>query len=160
MNKMKIPVIGISGFKNSGKTTLIEGLLDFFVGKGMRVAVVKHSHEPIESDREGSDTDRFFRLGASVLAYNGGSVFIKKRLKEPLALKDAIAQLGGEYDLILVEGLKGSDIDKIWLLREGEEHIDETISNVIAVLPWDGNHLTKALTAIEKLFLEKYQREL
>jgi len=157
---MKIPVIGISGFKNSGKTTLIEGLLSFFVGKGMRVAVVKHSHEPIESDREGSDTDRFFRSGASVLAYNEGSVFIKKRMEEPLALKDAIAQLGGEYDLILVEGLKSSDIDKIWLLREGEEQIDETISNVIAVLPWSENRRAEALTAIKKLFLEKYQREL
>ena len=62
--------------------------------------------------------------------------------------------------MIIVEGLKGSDIDKIWLLREGEEQIDETISNVIAVLPWGENRLTKALTAIKKLFLEKYQREL
>ncbi|MCK5270086.1 MAG: molybdopterin-guanine dinucleotide biosynthesis protein B [Sedimentisphaerales bacterium] len=157
---MKIPVIGISGFKNSGKTTLIEGLLDFFVGKGMRVAVVKHSHEPIESDREGSDTDRFFRSGASVLAYNEELVFTKKRLEEPLTIDDAIAQLGGKYDLILVEGLKRSDIDKIWLLREGEVQIDETISNVIAVLPWGENRRTKALAAIKKLFLEKYQREL
>jgi len=157
---MKIPVIGISGFKNSGKTTLIERLLSFFVGKGVRVAVVKHSHGPIESDREGSDTDRLFRLGASVLAYNESTVFVKKRLEEPLTLKDAIAQLRGEYDLILVEGLKGSDIDKIWLLREGEEQIDETISNVIAALPWGENRRAEALIAIKKLFLEKYQREL
>lgn len=40
---MSIPAICIVGWANSGKTTLIEGLLRQLTAQGMRVGVIKHA---------------------------------------------------------------------------------------------------------------------
>ena len=56
---MSIPAICIVGWANSGKTTLIEGLLRQLTAQGMRVGVIKHAHHPLPEDEAGKDTARF-----------------------------------------------------------------------------------------------------
>jgi molybdopterin-guanine dinucleotide biosynthesis protein MobB len=43
---MTSPVIGIAGWKNSGKTTLVTKLIAELTRRGFRVASVKHAHHP------------------------------------------------------------------------------------------------------------------
>lgn len=74
---MSSPIIMVAGFKNSGKTTLIENLVKDIVSIGRKVAVVKHVyHSDFEVDHEGKDTWRFTKSGAQcVVAISRGRLF-------------------------------------------------------------------------------------
>ncbi|TFG45822.1 MAG: molybdopterin-guanine dinucleotide biosynthesis protein B [Candidatus Brocadiia bacterium] len=169
--KTLTPILGISGFKGSGKTTLIEAMLRGLIERSMTVAVIKHQREPLHFDQPQTDTHRFYQAGASVLGYDGRSVFTQTHLPQDthappadpseqtqrkFSLEQAIQRLGPGYDLILVEGFKRSDIDKIWLLRHGEQQLDPSITNVIEVLDWRDDRPQKAMTALKKWLKEKY----
>jgi len=136
MKDSKPIVLGINGFKKSGKTTLIERLLKVLAQQGLRLAVIKSHNEPVVTDKPGTDTDRFYRGGANVLSYDGQSVFLKQHQKDAFCLEEALIKIGNCYDLILVEGFKESDIEKIWLLRKDETKPPENILHIITVLKW------------------------
>ena len=57
-------VIGIIGWKDTGKTTLIEKLINEFNDRNFSVSTIKHSHHRISVDKEGTDTFRHFNAGA------------------------------------------------------------------------------------------------
>ena len=101
---MSIPAICIVGWANSGKTTLIEGLLRQLTAQGMRVGVIKHTHPPLPKDEAGKDTARFQAAGAATvtLANSEGALTREagdKRLTELLSrVRDV--------DLILIEGFE------------------------------------------------------
>jgi len=65
-------VFGICGWKNSGKTTLIESLIPHLIAQGLSLAVVKHDAHGLEVDRRGKDSDRFFRAGGDVILKGPG----------------------------------------------------------------------------------------
>ena len=59
------PVIfGISGYKNSGKTYLMEKVIQGLTKKGWKVVSVKHDGHDFEADREGTDSFRHYHAGA------------------------------------------------------------------------------------------------
>lgn len=153
--------LGIAGYKESGKTTLIEHLLAELTRRNLRVAVIKHQQEMFEIDAAGTDTDRLYKAGAkSILGYDGQTVFIRARQEEAISAEQAIGMLCGDYDLILVEGFKESGLDKLWLLREGEEQVPESISNVLEVLPWSDDRCVRAMETIRRLLRDRYGRDL
>src|SRR4029079_9626618 len=45
-----LPVIGIAGWKKSGKTTLATRLIAEFTQRGLKVATVKHAHHDFQID--------------------------------------------------------------------------------------------------------------
>jgi molybdopterin-guanine dinucleotide biosynthesis protein MobB len=51
-------VIGVAGFKNAGKTTLVERLVSELTDRGFRVSTVKHAHHSFDIDHEGRDSFR------------------------------------------------------------------------------------------------------
>lgn len=57
-------VLAVTGFSNSGKTTLIVELIQHCVARGERVAAIKHTHHDV-SDRNEGDTSLFLEAGAS-----------------------------------------------------------------------------------------------
>jgi molybdopterin-guanine dinucleotide biosynthesis adapter protein len=168
-------LLAISGYKKSGKTTLIESLVSVLTKRGLRVGVIKHQNEAVEPERPGSDTQRFGSAGAAVVGYDGQSIFWKAvsgNLQVESAgalsrdstdhpeeadriLSDLIRRLEAYADLILIEGFKKCSVDKIWLLKEGEEKPPAEITLVIQVLRWGEDRLTAALGIIEKYLKAK-----
>ncbi|MGL4395586.1 MAG: molybdopterin-guanine dinucleotide biosynthesis protein B [Hyphomicrobium sp.] len=113
------PMIGIAGWSNAGKTTLIEKLARHFSARGLRVATIKHTHHKFDIDQPDSDTARHRRAGASETAIVSGSrVAIIEEIEargEP-ALEEVALRLKSA-DLILVEGYKSAAIPKIEVRR-------------------------------------------
>ena len=103
------PVIGIAGWKNSGKTTLTIRLIEKFVRRGLAVATVKHTHHAPGLEYEGKDTARHRQAGAQQVR------LVTAAADEPL-LADVIADLG-PCDLVIVEGYKTAPIPKIEVRR-------------------------------------------
>jgi molybdopterin-guanine dinucleotide biosynthesis adapter protein len=122
MNKAAFhsPVIGIAGWKKSGKTTLTVRLVEEFTRRGYRVATVKHAHHNFSIDEGETDSARHRRAGAAqvavVSAKRWALVTELNDTPEP-DFADVIAKLA-PCDLIIVEGYKTAAIPKIEARRE------------------------------------------
>jgi len=112
-------VYGVTGWKNSGKTTLMERLVAEIAGRGLTVSTLKHAHHAFDIDRPGKDSHRHRLAGArQVLVASGARWALMTELRgapEP-ALADLLAQLA-PVDLVLVEGYKRDRHAKIEVRR-------------------------------------------
>ena len=109
-------VIGIIGYKKSGKTTLTLKLSDELIKKGYKVAVVKHINEGL--DLANSDTSKYKEVLTQVAAITPEESVIF--LKNKKNLEEIIKYF--EADIILIEGFKKEKtFPKIVCLREESE---------------------------------------
>jgi len=112
-------VFGITGWKNSGKTTLVSELVSWFGEQGLKVSTIKHAHCHFDIDKTGSDSFKHREAGAhEVLIASQGRWALMHELRdegEP-ELEDLLKHLQ-PVDLILVEGFKMGDQPKIQVVR-------------------------------------------
>lgn len=109
---MPSPIFGVTGWKNAGKTTLVERLVAEFVRRGWRVSTVKHAHHEVDIDRTGTDSFRHRAAGASEVALVGGRRYAIMREQPEPPLGEVLARLA-PVDLILIEGYKREPHAKI-----------------------------------------------
>ena len=55
---------GVTGWKNAGKTGLMERLVAEFTGRGLKVSTLKHAHHTFDVDHPGKDSRRHREAGA------------------------------------------------------------------------------------------------
>jgi molybdopterin-guanine dinucleotide biosynthesis protein B len=111
-------VFGIAGFSGSGKTTLIERVLPQLAARGLRVAVIKHTHHDFDIDRRGKDSWRAREAGAVtvLLASDHRTAVLTEHRNTPPQLDELLAKLP-PCDLVLVEGYKREAIPKLEVHR-------------------------------------------
>src|SRR5262245_15158437 len=118
--QIKAPIIGIAGWKNSGKTTLVTRLITEFVARGLKVATVKHAHHDFQIDDRETDSARHRRAGAQQVAVVSAKRWaVVNELggaPEP-DLSDVISWME-PCDLIIVEGYKTTSMPKIEVRRQ------------------------------------------
>jgi len=153
-----LPILGISGWSGSGKTTLIEQVTGEFLAGGLKVAIVKHYAHGLQVDREGKDSDRFFKLGADVLVHGDSQVFSRGH-HEGVQLTELLAPLVGRYDLILVEGHKRSDIPKVWLEGDDGRAPLEEAGPPLLVLSRDADRPAAVKPLIEEFLTDRLAAE-
>lgn len=113
------PVFGVAGWKNSGKTTLVAGLIAEFVRRGFKVAALKHAHHAFDIDHEGRDSYTFRQAGArevAVISAKRWALMTELGDDAEPALEAMLARLEGS-DLVIVEGFKASSHPKIEVRR-------------------------------------------
>lgn len=111
MNK----VIGVAGFKNAGKTTLVERLVTELTRRGWRISTVKHAHHSFDIDHEGRDSFRHRKAGAcevAVVSRHRWAIIHESRDEEEPPLAEILGKLA-PCDLVIVEGYKRDSHDKI-----------------------------------------------
>ena len=108
-------VFGVIGWKNSGKTTLMERLVAEITARGLTVSTIKHAHHGVDVDQPGRDTYRHRQAGAQqVILSSPVRVAVMSELRgapEP-GLEDLLQRLA-PVDLVLVEGFKREGHNKI-----------------------------------------------
>jgi molybdopterin-guanine dinucleotide biosynthesis protein MobB len=121
-------IYGVVGWKNAGKTGLMERLVTEITGRGITVSTVKHAHHSFDVDHEGKDSFRHRVAGATeVLLASRNRFALMHELRgsqEPL-LEDLLKKLA-PVDLVLVEGYKRDAHPKV------EAHRAETGNPLIA----------------------------
>ena len=131
-------VIGVAGWKNSGKTTLVTRLVAELTRRGFRIATVKHAHHDFQIDDAETDSARHRRAGAVQVAVVSARrwAVVRELGDEPEpSLEEIIARLD-PCDLVIVEGYKAAPIPKIETRRRAavrETPLADTDPNVIAV---------------------------
>ena len=118
-------IIGITGWKNSGKTTLTEKLVTELVARGYRIATVKHAHHEFDIDHEGRDSFRHRMAGASEVAIVSSRrwalIHELEGESEP-PLNEVLARLS-PCDLVIVEGYKREGHKKIEVRRKDAKDV-------------------------------------
>ena len=121
-------IFGVTGWKNSGKTGLIERLITEFTARGLSVSSIKHAHHSFDIDHPGRDSYRHRDAGArQVLLASRNRLALMHELRdedEP-SLGDLLKQLS-PVDLVLIEWYKRDRHPKI------EAHRKETGQPLIA----------------------------
>jgi molybdopterin-guanine dinucleotide biosynthesis protein B len=112
---MTMRVFGVTGWKNSGKTTLTEKLVTELVARGWTVSTVKHAHHDFDIDKPGADSFRHRQAGATEVAIVSGrrwALMHELRGENEPTLDDILARLA-PCDIVLVEGYKREAHKKI-----------------------------------------------
>jgi molybdopterin-guanine dinucleotide biosynthesis protein B len=112
---MKQNVLGVTGWKNSGKTTLVEKLVAELVRRGWKVATVKHAHHDFDVDKEGTDSFRHRAAGAfevAIVSSRRWALMHELRDEAEPSLDAVLARLS-PCDLVIVEGYKREGHPKI-----------------------------------------------
>lgn len=116
-------VYGVIGWKNSGKTSLMERLVAEITGRGCSVSTVKHVHHTVDLDQPGKDTFRHRQAGAQEVVLASAdrlAIMVEHRGPEP-ELPAVLARMA-PVDLILVEGYKRDAHPKVEVWREETGH--------------------------------------
>ena len=139
-------VWGITGWKNSGKTGLMERLITEFSARGLKVSTLKHAHHTFDVDHEGRDSYRHRAAGASEVllsSRNRWALMHEMRGEDEASMEMLLAKLS-PVDLVLVEGFKRDRHAKI------EAHRAETGQPLIA----PGDDTVRALASDSEVVVE------
>ena len=150
-------IFGIVGWKNSGKTTLVERLIGALLKKGVTVSTIKHSHHKFQIDKKGKDSFRHREAGAreTILASDYEWVKFSSNVPNMPGEIDFFLNQLGDVDLVLVEGYKNGSHKKIevFVKESGKPPIfleDKTICAVVS----PGKGLNTALPVFERNEIE------
>ena len=135
-------IYGITGYKNAGKTGLMERLVTEITERGLTVSTVKHAHHTFDVDHPGKDSYRHRQAGAQQVllsSRNRWALMTELRGIEEATLDDLLAQLS-PVDLVLVEGYNRDRHPKIEAYRSEMDHpliaaVDDTIRAVASDTP-------------------------
>ncbi|RXK18598.1 molybdopterin-guanine dinucleotide biosynthesis protein B [Macrococcus sp. DPC7161] len=124
-----VKVLQVVGFKKSGKTTVTNIIIKHLKSKGFKVAVIKH-----HGDRSGQDIDipkkrdhiTYMDSGADESIVQGyqfiHKLVAKADTKDTTSLEYMIQnEVTTNPDIILVEGYKAANYDKIVLYQSNED---------------------------------------
>ena len=131
-------IIGVVGWKDTGKTTLIEKLIKEFNLRNLMVSTIKHSHHNVSLDRQGTDSFRHFNAGAkeTILASDTKWIKFSKTISEYESSLDFLFKQIMPVDIIIVEGFKVSGHRKVEVINSISEkkplyETDKTICGLI-----------------------------
>ncbi len=112
-----IPVISFIGRHNSGKTTVLSGVIKYLADDGYRVAVIKHAHRHLNIDVH-KDSEMFLQAGAEYVCASSPELILKYQHREDEAdIYSLLSEVPEGFDLVIVEGYKNEALPKIEVLR-------------------------------------------
>ena len=123
--------VAFTGPSNSGKTTAIVKIAEKLTKK-YKVAIIKNDPgDKAIFDVKGKDSWKFAQTGANVAVVSPTRTTLF--LQEKREIKD-VAKLFGEYDILIVEGLKYLDLPRIGIFRN---KLDESYFPYIKAIACD-----------------------
>ena len=139
---MTSPVFGVTGWKNSGKTTLVTRLVAEFTRRGLVVSTVKHAHHQFDIDKPDTDSFRHRQAGASEVMIVSGhrwALMHELRDEDEPPLEAALARIS-PCDLILVEGYKREGHPKIEARRKAASRVEPLAPGDSSILAVASDH--------------------
>ena len=130
-------IVGIVGWKNSGKTYFVSKIINKLKIKNFRVASIKHAHHEFEIDHKNTDSFIHREAGSSQVIVSSSKRWVKitelNGSKEK-TLNYLINQLS-HTDIVIVEGFKNDNHPKIEIIKTGNNnYLFNKISNIKAII--------------------------
>lgn len=125
------PLLAISAWSGTGKTTLLKQLIPLLLDKGIRPGLIKHTHHDMDVDKPGKDSYELRKAGAAqiIVASQKRWALMTETPEEPdLDLHYLASRMDNrKLDLILIEGFKHEPVAKILLFRQETGHKAEAL---------------------------------
>ena len=132
-------IVGIVGWKDSGKTTIATKIINKLSSKNFRVASIKHAHHEFDIDHENTDSFKHRLAGSSQVIVSSSKRWVKiselNNSKEK-KLDELINQLS-EIDIVIVEGFKKENHPKIEIIKndnDNDNYLFTKIKNIKAII--------------------------
>jgi molybdopterin-guanine dinucleotide biosynthesis protein B len=140
-------VVAIIGYKDSGKTRVVEALIRELTSRGHTVGTLKHTTEEMPLDTPGKDTHRHREAGSKVSAIihdSGAALFVNRYM----TINETIVKLGA-MDYVVIEGFKTITTVARVIVPKEDGHVEELSNGLeIAVVDLIGEGLSEASTPI------------
>lgn len=121
-----IPLLAISAWSGTGKTTLLKKLIPALCARGLRPGLIKHSHHNMDIDTPGKDSYELRKAGAAqtmVASPQRWALMTETPDEAPLNLAYLVSRMDhSTLDLVLFEGFKHEAVPKILLFRSDAGH--------------------------------------
>jgi len=129
------PVVSIVGTSKSGKTTVIEKLVQELKSRGYRVATIKHIPQGVDFDEPGKDSWRHIQAGSEATAVSSpDNIVLIKPVAQEATIDEVASLLGEDYDIILAEGFKQGNAPKIEVHRKDAGSTLTVLKKQIAIM--------------------------
>lgn len=133
-----VNILQVVGFKNSGKTTLLEHWIKMLRNNGHEVASIKHHGHAkgLGLPDQQLDSMKFFSAGAISSLTTDGNVLQLHQRKKDWKLQDLITLAKwSQPSVILIEGFKHAPHPKVVIIRSIEDWDSlQTLENIVCVL--------------------------
>lgn len=148
-------VLSLVGYANSGKTTVMQGLIRILKNRGFKVATIKHAGHGYTADSPGTDSWHYAQAGADKVFIAGpDSMTMHEFYQKEKGLEEILAGIN-DVDIILVEGFKNEPGLKIEVYRAENSSIripkDEAIIGIVSDDPIPEDIPRFAFSELEKL---------
>lgn len=114
----KIPLLAISGYSGTGKTTLLKKIIPLLLQKNIRPGLIKHTHHNIDIDKPGKDSYELRQAGSvqtMIACDNRWALMTESPYSDFTYLANQFDP--EKVDIILMEGFKQESINKIVVYR-------------------------------------------
>ncbi|MCS2159827.1 molybdopterin-guanine dinucleotide biosynthesis protein MobB [Scandinavium sp. H11S7] len=126
------PVLAISAWSGTGKTTLLKALITELCARNLRPGLIKHTHHRMDVDTPGKDSYELRKAGAAqtlVASAQRWALMTETPEAEEPDLQYLVSRMDlSTLDLVLVEGFKHEPVAKIMLFRQGASHTIEELT--------------------------------
>ena len=130
-------VIGIIGWKNSGKTFFAQKIIKKISQKGINVASIKRAHHDFDIDTPNTDSYLHRKAGSKQVIVSSSKRWAKITEldnKKEKTLEELLKELDNT-DVVIVEGFKNELHKKIEIInKSNDNYLFNEIENVIAVV--------------------------
>ena len=132
-------IIGITGWKDVGKTHYASLIIKSLVKKGYKVGSIKHAHHDFDIDKPGTDSFKHREAGSSQAIISSAKRWAKitENNNENEKSLDELIQELQNVDVIVVEGFKKDNHPKIEILSKDLKNRNKETKNVIAIVSDD-----------------------
>ena len=132
-------IIGITGWKNVGKTYYASLIIKLLVKRGYQVGSIKHAHHDFDIDKPGTDSFKHREAGSNQVIISSSKRWAKitENKNENEKNLDELIQELQNVDVIVVEGFKKDNHPKIEILSKDLKNRNKETKNVIAIVSDD-----------------------
>lgn len=132
-------IIGITGWKDVGKTYYASLIIKLLVKRGYQVGSIKHAHHDFDIDKPGTDSFKHREAGSNQVIISSSKRWAKiteNKNENEKSLDELIQELQN-VDVIVVEGFKKDNHPKIEILSKDLKNRNKETKNVIAIVSDD-----------------------
>ena len=129
-------IIGITGWKDVGKTYYASLIINLLVKRGYQVGSIKHAHHDFDIDKPGTDSFKHREAGSNQVIISSSKRWAKitENNNENEKSLDELIQEFNNVEIIVVEGFKKDNHPKIEILTKGLNNRNKETKNVIGIV--------------------------
>ncbi|MFQ6007836.1 MAG: molybdopterin-guanine dinucleotide biosynthesis protein B [Candidatus Zixiibacteriota bacterium] len=126
--------LAVVGAKKSGKITVVEGLVNYLVGKGYRVGTIKHTAHLHQFDTPGKDSYRHRQAGARLTVAMSNEEVVMFAQPDLLDVRQLQYMTCQQIDIWIIEDDRCADRPKVLVTRHWQQVWDMLPESVVATI--------------------------